>query len=133
MESFLISHCNFCFITASFFSSSPGSTFFYFIFLFMPGRHLSLKRNMSRHTARYSAQLNVFIQGTAEQKTTVARGQRFLSAVMKMGGKKIRQAVGLIYLACQGQDPPKWCNMLTPPGGVVRIYPSVDPSTVQFQ
>lgn len=85
----------------------------HFYYAFLPGRHLSLQRNISRLTTRYSAQLNVLMYWRAKRKTTVARGHGFLSAVLRMG-KRPTEALGLIYLACQGQDPPKWGNMLTP-------------------
>lgn len=36
--------------------------------------------------------------------------------------KRPIEAVGLIYLTCQGQDPPKWSNKLTPPPGACLVF-----------
>lgn len=53
-------------------------------------------------------------------------GQAFLSAVKSIGGKRARKrppkALGLIYLTCHGQDPPKWGNMLTSLPGACLVF-----------
>lgn len=102
------------------------------ILSFLPGRHFSLQKNTSRLTCRYTAKLYVLISWTAERKTTVARGQGFLSEVMKMGGKAHSSLrLDLSGLPRSGATKVRQYADRTA-WGLLSIYPFMDLSTVSF-
>lgn len=107
-------------VTLSWFSFShkPNCSF---CRAFLPRRNLSLQENLPRMTTRYSAELNLLMQWTAEERPQWPGVMDSCQQLWKWG-KRPTEALGLIYLTCQGQDPPKWANKLTPPPRACLVF-----------